>query len=74
MEEALEPSEAAFIAKALGTVARVRGMAHIAKKAGRSRESPCKSLRTEGNAEFGTVIRGMHALGLRFSITAASAH
>jgi probable addiction module antidote protein len=74
MEEALEPSEAACIAKALGAVARARGMAHIVKKAGRSRDGPCKSLPTEGNAEFGTVIRVMHALGLRFSITAAQAH
>ena len=71
MEEALETDDPAFIAKALGTIARARGMAKIAKKAGLSRESLYKALSTEGNPEFGTVIRVMQALGLKFSIAAA---
>ncbi len=71
MEEALETDDPAFIAKALGTIARARGMAKIAKKAGLSRESLYKALSTEGNPEFGTVIRVMQALGLKFSISAA---
>src|SRR5271170_399552 len=70
MEEALETDDPAFIAKALGTIARARGMAQIAKKAGLSRESLYKALSTDGNPEFGTVIRVMQALGLKFSITA----
>jgi probable addiction module antidote protein len=69
MEEALESDDPAFIAKALGTIARARGMSRIAKRAGLSRESLYKALSTEGNPEFGTVIRGMRALGLKFSIT-----
>ncbi len=73
MEEALETQDPAFIAKALGTIARARGMAQIAKKAGLSRESLYKALSSEGNPEFGTVIRVMHALGLKFSITASQA-
>jgi probable addiction module antidote protein len=73
MEDALETNDPAFIAKALGTIARVRGMSRIAKKAGLSRESLYKALSTEGNPEFGTVIRVMHALGLKFSITATDA-
>jgi|CZKY01.1.fsa_nt_gi probable addiction module antidote protein len=32
MEEALEKDDPAFIAKALGTIARARGMSQIAKK------------------------------------------
>lgn len=71
MEEALETNDPAFIAKALGTIARARGMSQIAKKSGLSRESLYKALSTDGNPEFGTVIRVMHALGLKFSITAA---
>jgi len=74
MEEALETENPAFIAKALGTIARARGMAQIAKKAGLSRESLYKALSVEGNPEFGTIIRVMHALGLKFSITATHAH
>jgi probable addiction module antidote protein len=74
MEEALETDDPAFIAKALGTIARARGMSKIAKKAGLSRESLYKALSTEGNPEFGTIIRVMQALGLKFSITATQAH
>ena len=73
MEDALETNDPAFIAKALGTIARVRGISRIAKKAEPSRESLYKALSTEGNPEFGTVIRVMHALGLKFSITATDA-
>jgi probable addiction module antidote protein len=74
MEEALETEDPAFIAKALGTIARARGMSEIARKAGLSRESLYKALSTEGNPEFGTIIRVMHALGLKFSITTTHAH
>ena len=74
MEEALATDDPAFIAKALGTVARARGMAKVAKKAGLSRESLYKALSAEGNPEFGTVLRVMHGLGLKFSITAEAAH
>jgi len=68
MEEALETEDPVFIAQALGTVARARGMSEVAKQAGLSRESLYKALSLEGNPEFGTVLRVMHALGLRFSI------
>ena len=74
MEEALETDDPAFIAQALGTIARARGMSQIARKAGLSRESLYKALSTDGNPEFGTVIRVMQALGLKFSITATHAH
>jgi probable addiction module antidote protein len=73
MEEALETDDPAFIAMALGTIARARGMSRIAKKAGLSRESLYKALGTGGNPEFGTVIRVMQALDLKFSITATRA-
>lgn len=71
LDEALATCDATFVAHALGTVARARGMSQIAKEAGLSRESLYKALSAEGNPEFSTVIRVMHALGLRFSVTAA---
>jgi len=74
MEEALETDDPAFIASALGTVARARGMSRIAKKAGLSRESLYKALSTEGNPEFATIVRVMQALGLKFYIRATQAH
>jgi probable addiction module antidote protein len=49
-------------------------MSEIAKQAGLSRESLYKALSSEGNPEFGTVLRVIHALGLRFSITPTRAH
>jgi probable addiction module antidote protein len=72
IEDALETDDPVFIAKALGTVARARGMSQVAKKAGLSRESLYKALGPGGNPEFGTIIRVMHALGLKFSIAATN--
>jgi probable addiction module antidote protein len=73
MKEALKTADPALIVWAIGTVARARGMSQIAKKAGLSRESLYKALSAEGNPEFGTIIRVMHALGLKFSVTATHA-
>jgi probable addiction module antidote protein len=71
LEEALATDDPAFIAQALGTIARARGMSQIAKQTGLSRESLYKALSAEGNPEFSTVIKVMQALALRFSVTAA---
>jgi probable addiction module antidote protein len=68
MKIAMEDSDPAFLAQALGTVARARGMSQIAKDAGLSRESLYKALGAEGNPEFGTVLRVLQALGLKLSI------
>jgi probable addiction module antidote protein len=73
MEEAMATHDPKFIAEALGTIARARGMSQVAKKTGMSRESLYKALSTEGNPEFGTVIRVMDALGLKFSVGNADA-
>ena len=70
LEEALETGDPAFIAQALGTVARARGMSQIAKETGLSRESLYKALSPEGNPEFSTVMRVMRALGLRLCVAA----
>ncbi len=74
MEEALGTEDPAFIAHALGVVAWARGMSRVAREAGLSRENLYKALGTEGNPQFGTVIRVMQALGLRFSIAPTHAH
>ncbi len=68
LEEAMETDDPAFIAHALGQIARACGMAEIAKKAGLSRESLYKALSAGGNPEFGTVLKVMRALGLELSI------
>jgi probable addiction module antidote protein len=68
LEEAMESRDPAFIAEALGTIARARGMSRVAKTTGMSRESLYKALSTKGNPEFGTIIRVVHALGLKLSV------
>jgi probable addiction module antidote protein len=69
MSEALESEDPAFIADALGVVARARGMSEVAREAGVSRESLYRALSTDGNPEFATVLRVVRALGLRLSAT-----
>ncbi|MFN4254388.1 MAG: addiction module antidote protein, partial [Saprospiraceae bacterium] len=52
LDEAMATGDATYIVKALGTVARARGMTQIAKDAQMSRESLYKSLGDDGNPEF----------------------
>ena len=68
LEEALAIGDPAFIADALGVVARARGMAKIAKKTGKGREALHQTLSLEGNPEFATVLAVLKALGLRLSV------
>ena len=63
MEEAGD--DAAFIAKALGNIARAKGMSQLAKDTGLGRESLYKALSGEGNPSFGTVLKVMRALGIK---------
>ena len=63
MEEA--EGDAAFIAKALGDIARARGMSQVARDAGVSRESLYKALSGERTPGFDTILKVMTALGLK---------
>jgi probable addiction module antidote protein len=63
------PNDMHFIAKALGTVARARGMTQLAKDTGMGRESLYKTLSGEGNPSLNTFAKVVDALGLRFSFT-----
>jgi probable addiction module antidote protein/putative addiction module killer protein len=58
-------NDAAFIAKALGTIARARGMTQLAKDTGLGREGLYKALSGDGNPSFDTILKVVHALGLR---------
>lgn len=63
--------DAAFIAKALGDIARAKGMTEIARDSGLSRESLYKALSGDRVPTFDTVLRVMTALGLTIHIVAA---
>jgi len=57
----------AFIAHALGVVARARNMSQLARDTGMSREGLYKALSGEGNPSFDTVLKVARAMGLRLS-------
>ena len=69
LEEA--PDDAAGIARALGDIARAKGMTQVAKDAGLSRESLYRALGAEGNPSFATVLKVARALGVRLHAEAA---
>lgn len=57
----------AFIAHALGVVARARNMSQLARDTGISREGLYKALSGEGNPSFDTVLKVARAMGLKLS-------
>jgi probable addiction module antidote protein len=59
------PDDVAGIARALGDVARAKGMSQVARDTGLSRESLYKALSENGNPSFATVLKVAQALGLR---------
>ena len=56
--------DAAFVAKALGDIARAKGMTQVAREAGLSRESLYKALSGERTPGFDTILKVVKALGL----------
>lgn len=69
MEEAGD--DAAYIAAALGDIARARGMAQMAKDTGISREGLYKALSPDGNPSLATVLKVVKALGLKLTTKVA---
>ena len=69
LEEA--DGDAAFIAKALGDIARAKGMTQVARDAGLSRESLYKALSGERSPGFDTILKVVNALGLKLQAEAA---
>jgi len=74
LEACLEEAgdDAAFIAAALGDIARAKGMTQLARATGLGRESLYKALSGEGNPSFATILKVLHALGLK--LRAETAH
>jgi probable addiction module antidote protein len=70
LDAALEDGDPAIIAAVLGDIARSKGMAKIAKKTGLGRESLYKALSKDGNPKIDTVLKVVHALGLKLKIAA----
>lgn len=67
MAEALQTNDAAYIAHALGVVARAKGMAQIAGQTGLSREQLYRSFSENGNPTLKTTLAVMKALGIELT-------
>lgn len=68
MANALETGDAAYIAKALGVIARAKGMGQIAEQTGLSREQLYRSFSEKGNPTLKTTLAVMKALGLGLTL------
>jgi probable addiction module antidote protein len=65
--------DAAFIAKALGHIARAKGMPQLSRDTELGRESLYKALSGEGNPSFATILKVTSALGIRLHAQPAQA-
>jgi len=70
LEEA--PDDIAGISRALGDIARAKGMTQVAKDAGLSRESLYRALSANGNPSLATVLKVIKALGLQLHVQAVA--
>lgn len=64
INDALETGDASYVAKALGVVARARGMSELARETGLSREQLYRSFSDRGNPTLKTLLAVMKALGV----------
>jgi probable addiction module antidote protein len=74
LEAALEEAgdDLAFVAQALGTIARSGNVSELALRTGMSREGLHKALVADGNPSFATIVKVARALGLRMHFTPAA--
>jgi probable addiction module antidote protein len=71
---AFETNDPAYIAHALGVVARAKGMTQIAVQTGLSREQLYRSFSAGGNPTLRTTMAVMKALGIELSAKPATSH
>ena len=64
LADALETGDSAYVAKALGVVARAKGMAELARETGLSREQLYRSFSERGNPTLKTLLAVTRALGV----------
>lgn len=72
LNDAFETENPAYIAEALGVIARAKGMSKVSRAANLNREQLYKTLSSEGNPTFTTVIKVMKSLGLSLTFKHSS--
>jgi probable addiction module antidote protein len=65
LNQVLQDGNAAEFTRAVGHIARARGMAQLARDTGLGRESLYKALSADAKPRFETVFKVMQALGLK---------
>jgi probable addiction module antidote protein len=68
LEAALEENDPEFLFKVIGSIARSKGMAQIAKELNLNRESLYRSLSQEGNPSFVTIVKVLDNLGFQLCV------
>ena len=68
LADALETGDATYIAKAMGVVARAKGMTELARATGLSREQLYRSFSEQGNPTLKTMLAVMRALGVELTV------
>lgn len=68
LEAAMEGNDARHIARALGDIARSKGMSEIAKKTGLGRQALYNALSENGNPTLETLTSVLTALGLELTV------
>lgn len=74
MAAAFATGDQAYVAHALGVVARAKGMTQIASQTGLSREQLYRSFSAQGNPTLRTTLALMKALGMELSVKTAAVH
>ncbi|MGN7291648.1 addiction module antidote protein [Rhizobium sp. SAFR-030] len=67
LTDAFETDDAAYIARAIGVVARAKGMTAVARETGLAREQLYRSLSESGNPTLETTVAVLKALGLQLT-------
>ncbi|MXY43881.1 MAG: putative addiction module antidote protein [Dehalococcoidia bacterium] len=66
---ALEENDPKYFAKALGNVARAKGMSSVSEATGLGRQSLYRALSDDGNPRIDTLFRVLDALEIRLAVT-----
>ncbi len=66
---ALEENDPKYFAKALGNVARAKGMSSVSEATGLGRQSLYRALSDDGNPRIDTLFRVLDALEIRLAAT-----
>ena len=65
---ALEEGDPKYFAKALGNVARAKGMTSVSAATGLGRQSLYRTLSSEGNPRIDTLFKILDTLGVRLAV------